>query len=224
MWVLAVDTATPWGSVALLDGEELAGEVRLREEFHSRTVFGAIEYLLRARAVRPADVEAYVVTVGPGSFTGVRVGLSTVQGLALASGRPCLGFPTLLGLAARMQGEADILVPVMDAYRDQVFAAVYGADLEVLREPAAMEPASLVEALPPGRIAFLGDGVARYRERLAQARPDAVYPTRSFFLAGTLGRLAAPRLLRGEGGKAASLRPLYLRAPQIRVSPPPVAT
>jgi tRNA threonylcarbamoyl adenosine modification protein YeaZ len=223
MRLLSVDTTTACGSVALLEDTEVAGEVRLREEFHSRTLFGAIQYLLGTLGVRPAGVDAYVVAVGPGSFTGVRVGLSTVQGLGLASGKPCLGLSSLLGLAAQMRGTAEVLVPIMDAYRDQVFAAVYDSDLTVQREPAAVDLGALLAELPARSVAFLGDGATRYRERLLQARPDAVFPERSFFLAGALGRLAAPCLAKGEGVAAGALRPLYLRTPDIRPSRPLLA-
>jgi tRNA threonylcarbamoyladenosine biosynthesis protein TsaB len=195
--------------------------VRLHEETHSRTLFGAIEHLMNAAELRPSDVDGYVAAVGPGSFTGVRVGVSTVQGLALGSGRPCLGLTSLHGLAAKMQDQADVLVPMIDAYRDQVFAAVYDRALGVQREGAACDLDELLASLPPGRTAFLGDGAVRYRERIHAARPDAFFPARSFFLAAALGRLAHPRLAASAGIAAAALRPLYLRAPQLYGAPAP---
>ena len=75
MWILSVDTTTPWASVALLQDADVRGEVRLHEETHSRTLFGAIEHLMNAAELRPSDVDGYVAAVGPGSFTGVRVGV-----------------------------------------------------------------------------------------------------------------------------------------------------
>ena len=221
MFLLAIDTTTSRGSVALLQDEEVRGEVRFVEEGgHSRTLFPAVETVLRLAARPPADVDAYAVAVGPGSFTGVRIGISTVQGLALGSGRPVLGITSLEALAARLIGTSEALVAVMDAYRDQVFVAAYDPELRPTRAPEAVAPdGPWLDELPP-RPALLGDGARRYRDAMHARRPDAVFPERSLFLAGTLGRLAAPRLARGEGIDAAALRPSYLRSPDIRLPKP----
>ena len=221
MNLLAVDTTSRYGSVALLTGGELRGEVRLVESgAHSRTLFPAIELLLRVAGLAPGDVDAYAAAVGPGSFTGVRIGVSTVQGLALASGRPVLGLTSLEALAGRMQGAAGALVAMVDAYRDQVYVAVYdGADLRERVAPVAVTPEAWLADAPAGA-AFLGDGALKYREQIRALRPDAVFPDKSLFLASTIARLAAPRLARGEGHEAAALRPVYLRAPDIRPAAP----
>jgi tRNA threonylcarbamoyladenosine biosynthesis protein TsaB len=221
MYLLAVDTTSRWGSVALLHQGEVCGEVRLREEGggHSTTVFPGIEHLLKSLGRRPSDIEGFAVAVGPGSFTGVRVGISTVQGLVLGSGRPVIGVTSLEALAAKMQDAADALVPMVDAYRDQVFAAVYDAELSQQREPAAIAPEDWLDVLPRGA-ALLGDGARRYRDRLAARRPDLVFPPRSLFLAATIGRLAQVRLARGQGIDAFALHPLYLRGADIRPSHP----
>src|SRR5450432_4109727 len=146
MKVLAVDTTSERESVALSDGSVVLAEVRLR------TTRGHSPYVL------PAAVEGYAVTLGPGSFTGVRVGLSTVQGLALAAGRPCLGISTLDVLAMHVQGEAPTLVPMVDASRaEQVFAARYDAFGHPREAPRAVAPADLARELE-GIVAFVGDG------------------------------------------------------------------
>src|SRR5262245_33700008 len=121
MKVLAVDTTTERESVALVAAGVVLCEVRLRTaDSHSRRLLPAIEFLLSAAGVAPGDVEGYAVTRGPGSFTGLRVGLSTVQGLALAGSRPCLGLSSLDVLAARIRGTAPALVAWVDAYRGEV--------------------------------------------------------------------------------------------------------
>jgi tRNA threonylcarbamoyladenosine biosynthesis protein TsaB len=221
MFLLAIDTTTRWASVAVLRDGAVAGELRLFAEAgqFSCWLFPAIESLLRSLGAAPLDVEGYAVAVGPGSFTGVRVGVSTVQGLALASGRPCLGVTTLEALAGKMRGAAPVLVPLMDAYRDQVFAAEYDGDLRQRQAPEAFAPAALLDQVPPGA-ALLGDGVGRYLELIRERRPDVLLPERSLFLAASVGRLAAPRLAAGEGVDAASLRPFYLRTPDIRPAAP----
>jgi tRNA threonylcarbamoyladenosine biosynthesis protein TsaB len=221
MHVLAVDTTSRWSSVALIQDGEVCGEMRLREEGggHSTTLVPAIESLLKGLGRRPSDIDAFAVALGPGSFTGVRVGISTVQGLALGSGRPVVGMTSLEILAAKMQGASEALAPMVDAYRDQVFIAVFDAQLRVQVAPAALAPEAAVDALPQGA-ALLGDGARRYQELIAARRPDVRFPDRSLFLAATLGRLAGPKLARGESSDAAALRPVYLRAPDIRPARP----
>jgi tRNA threonylcarbamoyladenosine biosynthesis protein TsaB len=216
MNLLSIDTTTPWFSVAVLRDGEVRAEHRLCEDGgHSRALFVAIEHLMRALALAPTDIDAYVVAVGPGSFTGVRIGVAGVQGLALGSSRPCLGLTSLLGLAAKLRGTGAVtLVPMIDAYRDQVYGAVYDRELRPQVEPVAIDPEALL-AQTTGPIAVLGDGARRYRERILAARPDAVFGERSLFLAAALGQVAYPRLAAGEGIAASALLPLYLRAPDI---------
>ena len=215
--VLAVDTTTDRGSVAVVSGGEIAGEVRLRTGMgHSRRLMPAVAFLLDGLGLAASDIEGYAVTAGPGSFTGLRVGLSCVQGLALASGRPCLGLCTLDVLAARIAGTAPTLVAVMDAYRGEVYACVFEADGRRRSDPVTALPAAAFAGLPAGT-AFIGNGAARYRDEIRAVVEDARFPSRSAFLAGTLGLLAEPRLAGGGGVAPAELRPLYLRGTGARM-------
>jgi tRNA threonylcarbamoyladenosine biosynthesis protein TsaB len=220
MKVLAVDTTSGRESVALADDGVVRAEARVRATGHSRQILSAIEFVLRASGMAPGDVEGYAVTMGPGSFTGVRVGLSTVQGLALASGRPCLGVSTLDVLATTIEGEAPTLVAMVDAARaGQVFASVHDAQARPLGDPVS-EAAEAIVARVDGPLAVVGDGAERYRADIRSRRPDALFPRRELYLAGALALLAGPRLAAGEGTPAGALRPLYLRAADIRPSGP----
>jgi tRNA threonylcarbamoyladenosine biosynthesis protein TsaB len=216
MKVLAVDTTTERESVALVAGGVVLGEVRLRTSgSHSEHLLPAVEFLLRSLGLSAGDVEGYAVTSGPGSFTGLRVGLSTVQGLALAAGRPCLGVSSLDVLAARIRGTAPTLVAWVDAYRGEVFGGLYDTAGGSLGPPRVAPPGDALLDVPRGS-AFIGDGATRYRDEIARACPGAVFPERSLFLAGALGLLAEPRLAAGGGVPPASIRPLYLREADIR--------
>jgi tRNA threonylcarbamoyladenosine biosynthesis protein TsaB len=221
MRVLAVDTTSERESVALADGGVVVAEVRLRTaEVPSRRVLPAVAFVLQSAGLAPGDVEGYAVAVGPGSFTGIRVGLSTVQGLALAAGRPCLGVSTLDIMATLVKGEAATLVPMIDAGRaGHVFAALYDAEARAREEPQAVPP-GLVAERTSGPVALLGTGAERYRAEILARRPDALFPLRTLYLAGTLARLAEPRLRAGEGIAPGALRPLYLRPADIRPSGP----
>jgi tRNA threonylcarbamoyladenosine biosynthesis protein TsaB len=216
--VLAVDTTTPGGSVALGEGGSLLGEVRLAASGpHSTRLLPAIDFLLSSLGRAPAEIGGYAVAAGPGSFTGLRVGISTVQGMALASGRPCLGVSALDLLAERLRGAAPRLAAVVDAFRGEVFAGIYDGEARPLGEALRIEPAVFLAGVPPGA-ALLGDWVRAHESEVLAAVPGAVLPRRSLFLAGTLARLAEARLEAGEGGGPEHLRPLYLREADIRES------
>ena len=218
MRILAIDTTGPRESVAIVADGVALGEVRLAApDAHSRRVLPAVAFLVDSLGLRPTDLDAFAVAVGPGSFTGVRVGISTVQGLALATGRPCLGVSSLEALATRIRGQAPWLVAMVDAYRSEVFAAVYDRDGQPAGPPTVEALARLLARVPQGA-AFIGDGAERYREDILAHDPGAAFPARGLFLAATVGTLAAPRLERGEGLTAGELRPLYLRDASIRPS------
>jgi tRNA threonylcarbamoyladenosine biosynthesis protein TsaB len=209
--ILAVDTTTERGSVAVVDSGQLLAELRLQGDgTHSQRLLPAIDFLLTGLGSTLEAVDGYAVTTGPGSFTGLRIGISTIQGLALGHPRPCLGVSALDVLAARMRGAAQTLAAMMDAWRDEVYAALYDGEARPRSGPFVEAPARFLERVPAGA-AFLGSGVDRYREIVRTRDPGARFPERSLFLAGTLGRLAEPRLSRGEGGDPARLRPLYVR-------------
>ena len=176
--------------MAVVSDGEVLGEVRLRAGMgHSKRLMPAIAFLLDGLGMAAAEVEGYAVAAGPGSFTGLRVGLSCVQGLALGSGRPCLGLCTLDVLAARIAGAAPTLVAAMDAYRGEVYAGVYASDGTRRGEPVTAPPELAFAGLPAGT-AFMGDGAERYRDAILATVPDARFPARTAFLAGTLGRMA----------------------------------
>jgi tRNA threonylcarbamoyladenosine biosynthesis protein TsaB len=215
-----VDTTTERGSVAVVSGGEVLGEVRLRTGMgHSRRLMPAVAFLLEGLGLAAGDVEGYAVAAGPGSFTGLRVGLSCVQGLALASARPCLGLCTLDVLAARIAGAAPTLVAAMDAYRGEVYACAFGPDGTRRGAPVTALPGEAFAGLPAGT-AFIGDGAQRYRAEILAAVADARFPSRSAFLAGTLGLMAEPILAIGGGITPAELRPLYLRGTGARTPGP----
>lgn len=214
--MLAVDTTTSRGSVALVAPEETLGEVRLSTaDDHSSHVLPAVAFLLERLGRRAADVDGYAVAIGPGSFTGLRIGISTVQGLALAAGRPCLGIPSLDALAAGIVGCAEPIVAMLDAHRGQVYAALYDSAGALRGKRIAITPAALLEQVPDVA-AFVGDGALRYRSEIMAARPHALFPQGDLHLAATLGRLAGPRFAAREGVSPEALRPLYLRAADVR--------
>lgn len=216
MRVLAVDTTSARGSLAVVEGDEILGELRVSAPTgHSTRLLPGIAFLLDSLGLAPSDLDGFAVTSGPGSFTSLRVGMATVQGLALGAGRPSLSVSALDVLAARIAGSADTLVALMNAYRGDVFAGFYDRDARP-RGPAVLAaPGGIVERCPADS-AFVGDGVDPCREAILAGVTGAVLVDRSLYLAGTLGRMAARRLAAGEGEPPDQLRPLYIREADVR--------
>jgi tRNA threonylcarbamoyladenosine biosynthesis protein TsaB len=217
MMVLAVDTTSSLGSVALVDGSVLRGEERLTgADTHSLHLLPAIERLLASSGLDPLGLDAFAVTVGPGSFTGLRVGLSTVQGLALAAGRPCLGACVLDVLASLSPGAATLAL--RDAFRGEVYWSAYDPEGRRTEAPKVGPLADVLAQASPGA-SFVGDAASSHQGAIAERFPEARFPPFPTFLAATLGLWAEPRLRAGLGSGPESLRPLYVRGADVRKGP-----
>jgi tRNA threonylcarbamoyladenosine biosynthesis protein TsaB len=217
--LLALDTTTPHGSVAILENEEVRAETRTVSDSHSRWVVSALPDLAATAGITLREVDGYAVASGPGSFTGLRVGLSTVQGLALAAGRPCVGVTTLDALAYATRRSADILVALVDAFRGEVFYGRYDAEGHPTGPPGVGPLNRALQDLA-GPVAFVGDGALRYRAEILAHCPQAVISEAEPYLAVPVGRLALGRFRAGEGIEARALRPFYLREADIRKPAP----
>ena len=134
MRVLAVETSTLAGGVALVDGDRLVAEYVLDVSVtHSERLLATVDRVLADARWTPRDLEGLAVSIGPGSFTGLRIGVSTVKGLALALGLPVAAVPTLDAMAAAVPWTALPVCPVLDARRGEVYASLYRRDGDGLR-------------------------------------------------------------------------------------------
>ncbi len=210
MRVLAVETSTLAGGVALLDGERLRGEYVLDvAATHSERLLPAIERLLADAGYAPRDLTGLAVAVGPGSFTGLRIGLSTVKGLALALGVPVAAVPTLDAMAAALPFAALPVCPVLDARKGEVYACRYRWDGTAMRREwdyLALSPAALAARLDEPVI-LLGDGAPAIASPHARLAP----PHRRLPSPAAVGVLGQARLAAGDTVPAAELVPIYLR-------------
>jgi tRNA threonylcarbamoyladenosine biosynthesis protein TsaB len=195
---LAFDTATDEATSALVDDGEVLGERASR----AVTLLEDVDALLRQGGAHPRDLGALVVGVGPGSFTGVRIGLAVARGLALALDLPGAGVSTLAALAA---GAPDA-TPVVDARRREVFTLVDGA-------PAVLAPAEL--QVDPGAL-YVGDGALRYRELLEHK--GGVVPRDTDDRHRPRARFHAQ--LAHDFGPVEEIEPMYLRVPDAVKSAP----
>ena len=129
MKILAIDSSALVASVALCDDVKVLAEYTLNNgNTHSETLLPMIENVMSALSLNIKDVDSFAVSEGPGSFTGVRIGVATVKGLAFASGKPCIGVSTLEALAYNLRSHKGIIVPVMNARRSQVYTAIFESD------------------------------------------------------------------------------------------------
>jgi tRNA threonylcarbamoyladenosine biosynthesis protein TsaB len=216
MRVLAVDTTTALGSVALVDGAVVLGEEHLPGASPpSVELLPAIERLLAARALEPLAVDAFAVAAGPGSFTGLRVGLSTVQGLALAAGRPCLGACILDVLGSGSAPGSGVILVLREAFRGEVYWAAYDSGGRALSAPRVGPLAEALDDAPAGA-SFVGEAATSHRALIADRWPGARFPPFPRFLAASLGLWAEPRLREGSGLGPGALRPLYIRGVEVR--------
>lgn len=220
MIVLGIDTATPGLGVALAGPDGLIAEATVQIGLrHAQGLLPAVEWLLRTAERTTDDVDAVAVTIGPGSFTAVRIGLNTAKGICMGRGIPLVGIPTLAALAARCPASALPVVPWLDAKRHEVYAGCYDTTgpRPVAAEPdAVIAPGDWLDAHPSPAL-FLGDGASCYagliRERLgdqAAFAPDWV-PLASGGVVATWGREFA---LAGKTIAPDDAAPLYLRRPQ----------
>lgn len=222
MLTLAIDTATPRPSLALVHEARPLAELRLGPSRDGgRRVLEAVHHLLEAGGAARTELERIVVGVGPGGFTGLRIGVATALGLGQALAVPVVGASSLeamaLGIADTAPPAGALLVPVIDARRSEVFAAAYaGAGLTEVIAPAAWSPAELAAALArrdERPVVLAGDGLAVHGETLRAMGAEAL-PAES--------PAHAPRALdlvrRVEAGAARPAVPAYLRLPDAEVN------
>jgi tRNA threonylcarbamoyladenosine biosynthesis protein TsaB len=221
MFILGVDTTTPSGSVALLDDDTLLGEANIGSAAtHSARLLRSVDFLLAAHGRDIKDIGAFAVAAGPGSFTGIRIGVSAVKSLAYASGKPVAPVSTLFALASKLAADGPRLVcPLFDAKKEEIYAALFevqGPGLAELIPQGAYAPDAFFARLPARRvIAFAGSGLAAYRAKLLSYVGDkARFPRRSSFLAAEVGRIGCGMIREGKGIDAASLEPIYFRRSQ----------
>ena len=164
MKILALDSSAKTATAALTDGFEILAESSVKTATHSAVLLPMIEAMLKSADTRIEDLDLMAVTVGPGSFTGVRIGVSTVKGLAFVHNTPCIGVSSLEGMAYNFAGIEGLIVPVIDARRGTVFTAVFRTDaqgeVERLTEDAQLsveELLSLLKDYPDERVYFTGD-------------------------------------------------------------------
>lgn len=220
MRILAVDTSAVTASCAICEDDKLVASAELRSKMtHSQTILPMVEDMLKNAALTVEDIDRFAVNVGPGSFTGVRIGVAAVKGLAFADDKPCVPVSTLYSMAYNFVGLPGVqtVCAVMDARCGQAYTATFevaGETVTRLTEDAAIPIEQLRSQLLAleKAVMLVGDGAALCYNALRDTAPDLTLAPDHLRYQSAIGVVLAAQSL--EVCSAAALQPVYLRLPQ----------
>lgn len=223
MKILALDSSGLVASVAIAEEENLLAEYTVNyKKTHSQTLLPMLDEIVKMIELDLQEIDAIAVASGPGSFTGLRIGSATAKGLGLALEKPLVSIPTTEGLAYNLYGVEDLICPLMDARRNQVYTGIYqfeGERLVTRTEQKAVAIEEIIRELNEKgqRVIFLGDGVAIQKETIAEhiTVPYSFAPAHlAKQRAGALAVLAQQYIKEGRIETAKEHKPIYLRLSQ----------
>ena len=217
MLVMGIETSTIQGGVALLSERGLLSEYLLNvKATHTERLLPSIDRILRDGGITLSQVEGIAVATGPGSFTGLRIGLSTAKGLAASTGRPLVGVSTLEAMAWTLPFCAYLVCPILDARKGEIYCSLFrheGDRLIRVMDEAALSPDVLISRIREQTV-FIGDGLAVYGDLLKdRLNALALFPPLSQRggRPAAVAELGLRRLLNGERDEISGLAPRYLR-------------
>ena len=219
MIVLSIDSATVSASCAILQDDKMLGEITFNnKKQHSIVLMPIVDRLLKGLQLSIADVDGFVVSKGPGSFTGLRIGAAVVKGLSQGTNKPFVAVSSLDALAFNMAYTDGIICPVLDALRGNVYTALYefqGQELIKCSDYMVISIAELTDLIKEkdNSVCFIGDALYKYKEEFSLNLPDAKFaPTHlNVVKASSLGELGMKLLLSGVTDDIFSFAPFYLR-------------
>ena len=232
MLILALDTSTFSGSIALVkDGRLLGARTTPQVGTHSKWLMPSIDALLGDGRVGLAEVDYIALTNGPGSFTGLRIGVSVVKGLAWALGKPVLAVSSLEALAYNLKDRPSLVCPVIDARKDEVYAALYRFDSashgpKAVMGDSALSPVRLTERLAEfdGTIEFTGNALNSYMELFASRVKGATFAAKNLWHVHASNVALIASIKGGPEARSrvepALLAPLYHRKSEAELNPP----
>lgn len=222
MKILSVDCSTKCASCCVLDDETVLGEVSFNyKKSHSIILMPMIDYLLKNLDLSIDSLDGFVISKGPGSFTGLRIGAATIKGLSQGTGKPFVSVSSLNSLAYNMAYCSGIVCPIINALRDNVYCGIYKFDrekLQMIKEDSIISIDELIEflSLESQPICFVGDAVPLFKEKLSNKLENVVFAPAhlNFTNASSLGLLGMSLLNNGITDDVYTFSPEYLRIPQ----------
>ena len=224
MLILGIETSTKTGSVAIVSNDGVIAQYSLNIEVtHSERLMSTVDRVLKDTGLAIADFGGFAVAIGPGSFTGLRIGLSTVKGLAFATGKPVAAVPTLQALAWNLPYAAYPVCPMLDARKNEVYAALYIFDGTVLEQvmPEMTIPIRGLAEKMSRKTLFTGEAAHLYRQEIEQHFGNtALFAPLSAALpsAATVAEVGLDMIKNGKQTDPDSLTPLYIRRPEAEVA------
>ncbi len=210
MIILGVDTATWAGSVALADENRILGIMGFYvESTHSGRLMNSIDFLLKSLKMNVKELDGVAVSAGPGSFTGLRIGIGATKGLALALHKPAVGVSTLKAMACSIK-TGDLLCPLIDAGRGEVYGCCYRLeehDLAMVHNEVVIDPIELLNAVGDADICVFGTGAEKHRPQIERASAGKIIQF-DHFIAPAVARLGLEHI---REGRIAPLTPYYIR-------------
>lgn len=212
-----MDTASGCGSIAVADGEALLAElVTSRRETHSRHLMTMVDRALQMAGLALHEIDGFAVTVGPGSFTGLRIGISSIKGLALATQKPVTGVSSLEALAIQAAPDSRLICPMLDARNQEVYFSRFRMEagrLERRIKDQSASPDLACEGIDAPCL-FVGDGAQRYRDLIIAklgANASFALSFQHTIRASTIWHLGRIKFQENQVADAAALAPRYLR-------------
>ncbi len=221
MRILGMDTSGDTCSVSIMDGDRILVDLFLNDKnTHSVNLMPLLDDALKQSACPLADIDAFAVNIGPGSFTGIRIGVCTVMGLALNRQTPCIGVNTLESLAYHADAYMGTICAMIDARRAECYWALFQSNQSGIRrmsEDGAEKVEDILKKLPEGRVCFVGDGAVRNRAQIEEFMGNrAEFLPEGAMATGAVSVLKAARIMaeKGEITTVYDLEPYYLRPSQ----------
>jgi tRNA threonylcarbamoyladenosine biosynthesis protein TsaB len=217
-----VDTSTSVVGIAIVEDDQLIVEYTLNlHEMHSAKLLSSINDAMNRAEMKIFDIDGFAVSIGPGSFTGLRVGIATVKGLSYATQKPMLAVPTLEALAHTLRYSDRLICPLLDARKNEVYGAIYsgGGKIERKSDYLCVKIEQIINMIDQLTI-FLGEGAHRYKAEIISGLGDkAIIADQLMSLprGANVAILGLEKLRRNEVEDAFSLKPLYVRKPEAEV-------
>lgn len=211
--ILGIETATKICSVAISDGEKI---LALKEEggeySHAEKLNGFIEECLAKAGITLQDIDAIAVSKGPGSYTGLRIGVSTAKGLCYSLNKPLISVDTLQAMAFKQNQQADLYCPMIDARRMEVYTALYDINNQLVEKVSAkiIDESSFSEYLNTKKIAFFGDGAEKCKVVL-EGNSNAIFRLDGMPSAQFINEIASQKLQENKFEDVAYFEPYYLK-------------
>ncbi len=220
MKVLALETATKAGSIAIVDENEgLIGEVRIDVNIaHAERLMSSVQWLIESSKIPINSIDAFAVSIGPGSFTGLRIGLSTAKGFSYSANRPIVPVSTLDAFARTLYFCPHFICPMLDARKNEIYTGLYkweGGLLKKIISETAIRPDDFIKEIKQPTV-FLGDGAKTYKKIISDTLQDKAFFAPASGMspcASSVAEIAIEKLKDGVFTDPADLKPFYIRKP-----------